>query len=1145
MWTYTRTFLFIYLCISDILLTKATQNTEQLWAEIQEVTSDFLDSASRDKSPQFLFQPTSFLNPGYGVLFQHIGQLHQSVYKHYIIVALRIPNVRNVPHQPEIWYKGCQEALLKVYSNGREKEVKDTFSRVFHDDFCSQQRIKDLYVEATQLLHSTIPALLPNQVVPYADYAFYNISPAEMPVNEYSLNRTPRNKRSVDKQLPEISPIEIHRALDYFAKYGEPLPMDEDTIYADQLTNTTTPKRQKRFLGSLVRGISRIFKGANVFGKIVRGVKKIGGFIFKGIKGLFHRRKNTALTNAVRAFGSFGSKAKRFLLDKVYKFKKFKGLHLGRSSLSHTLRRHWHKFKFWQPTRFVQTISTALASAKESLREHTHTATDYQFEQRMHNLKHSIDSRFSQTINYANHLMSFLNYRQESIFYLEKTVVSLHTMIYGLEQLAIGRLTHTLIPPNVLHKYLNKALREIRIEHPQFVPLYTELHHYYESKMNSYTNDENYIYVQIPVFFTARNQPPLNLYRIHTVPVPLDKDTYDGKESKYTTIELEYPYLATNGEEYMDITQPTLDTCEVYHMDYLCENIHLTTDIQELTCAVSLYLDTTESQRWTPAQITTLIKQKCNITYHERLYPTPTTLQTQDEILLANFRTYNWQLLCDEISDRPRRFDGALYTIVNLDDLCTCAITTPLGRYLYESMRSCDKPDDKVTLYFTYNRPLISYDASIDPKTAKRYSKQPYPFRAPDLEYHSHEPYITPNGSLHTRLKRHTPTDTQSQQPLDAVSFPLGEAVRKMETGEPTYLGTLFPSSQPLAVMDSTEAFQLKTEQFTETEQILEQTNTGLVNLVFNVVTLINALVHCCLLISLKLSLRDGGWLHNTIIQIVQTVLTQKAVECVDLIRFETPKPTIPILDLRDTELDILLAPTTPAPRPLSEIDALHSMSMALLIVVAVVFGGLFIFFLVRYLILPCSYKSNLYRQLCVGCFQTSDPYRSQPITDVFLDIVHVQSGAQIRIFLATISAPACALRFTGNVNLHNFKINHKKFRLEVLIDWHNCLLLYNNFVLPLPHEGTAVIQPNLLTNFQLSGPYNVVLLARHLDQMIQVPHLEESDNLALPENKEIPNTEVTIPSPYDKVHAEVKALMPMAKSVASSSESESAIHIV
>ena len=91
------------------------------------------------------------------------------------------------------------------------------------------------------------------------------------------------------------------------------------------------------------------------------------------------------------------------------------------------------------------------------------------------------------------------------------------------------------------------------------------------------------------------------------------------------------------------------------------------------------------------------------------------------EILLASFRTDTWHLYCPGITDHPRHFDGDLYTVINLDDLCTCAIATPQGRFLYESACTCTKPDADVTLYYTYNRPLISYDTSIDVKTAKCY----------------------------------------------------------------------------------------------------------------------------------------------------------------------------------------------------------------------------------------------------------------------------------------------------------------------------------------------------------------------------------------------------------------------------------------
>ena len=303
-------------------------------------------------------------------------------------------------------------------------------------------------------------------------------------------------------------------------------------------------------------------------------------------------------------------------------------------------------------------------------------------------------------------MLTFVNYRRESLIYLEKIDNELHRLVYGLEKLTNGQLSTAIIPARLLHKFLHKILREVRIQHPQFVPLYTELHHYYESSMNSYSNDKEHIFIQIPIYFVAANQKPMDLFRIHIVPVPLDIDTYQGKESKYTTQELQYKYLATNGHEYMDVTDAALDSCNTYHMDHLCENLHVTTDVKELNCAIAIYMDSVETSSHSAKHIQNIIKTKCRFIYHEVLHPTPTTLQTQDEILFANFPSENWQLICDEITDRPSFMKGALYTIINLQDLCTCGILTQEGRFLYESMRSCDSPDTEVDLHFTYNRAL-------------------------------------------------------------------------------------------------------------------------------------------------------------------------------------------------------------------------------------------------------------------------------------------------------------------------------------------------------------------------------------------------------------------------------------------------------
>ena len=44
-----------------------------------------------------LFQPMSYLNAGYGTLYEHIGSVYQNVHTHYLIVGMKIPTHKDIP----------------------------------------------------------------------------------------------------------------------------------------------------------------------------------------------------------------------------------------------------------------------------------------------------------------------------------------------------------------------------------------------------------------------------------------------------------------------------------------------------------------------------------------------------------------------------------------------------------------------------------------------------------------------------------------------------------------------------------------------------------------------------------------------------------------------------------------------------------------------------------------------------------------------------------------------------------------------------------------------------------------------------------------------------------------------------------------
>ena len=383
--------------------------------------------------------------------------------------------------------------------------------------------------------------------------------------------------------------------------------------------------------------------------------------------------------------------------------------------------------------------------------------------------------------------------------------------VQGLDMLSTGRLSQTLIHLRRMLKLLRKVVHDVTTKHSQFVPLYTELYHYYETHSFSFTNTDEHLIIQIPIFFINKKQSPMDLYKLHTVHVPLDKDTYDGHEHKYTRLNLKQNHLAISKEEYIDLTQHQLNSCLKLHTDYLCPNLRITASTQVLSCAAAVFQSKPNDN---------LIRDLCDITYHEYFKPPPAFLETQDEILLANLPP-TWQLVCDNQIDRPIPLHRAIYMIVNKNDLCTCS-TSAQHIFLYESMHTCAKPDTLVTLYYTDNRALLAYDPSLQNQrqSLEQYQTMVPGYRAPDIFYQKKKSCdntpetisrskwdILPTKTVHTRKavnehKRYQyHRDTYSNNgiltnisvdDLLSLSFPLLEAVDFMETGKTFYI----PSTQ-------------------------------------------------------------------------------------------------------------------------------------------------------------------------------------------------------------------------------------------------------------------------------------------------------------------------------------------------------------
>ena len=179
-WTYTKLVIWFHLLLYSPTSVFATQPNS--WKDIRIVDDFSLDTSNlHSKHVKDLFHPTSFLNPGYGVLFEHIGQLHQSVHRHYLVLGFTIPTFTNVPKQPAHWHTLCLN-----YTATATEQTFETLNKTFLHDPCAMQEFTKLYRELAILLHSDLPALLPNQVVPFEDTTIFNTTKDDFP--EHPMN---------------------------------------------------------------------------------------------------------------------------------------------------------------------------------------------------------------------------------------------------------------------------------------------------------------------------------------------------------------------------------------------------------------------------------------------------------------------------------------------------------------------------------------------------------------------------------------------------------------------------------------------------------------------------------------------------------------------------------------------------------------------------------------------------------------------------------------------------------------------------------------------------------------------------------------------------------------------------------------------
>ena len=169
---------------------------------------------------------------------------------------------------------------------------------------------------------------------------------------------------------------------------------------------------------------------------------------------------------------------------------------------------------------------------------------------------------------------------------------ALDNTLIGIENLNFSYLTHRILDPNILGKYLEAVEEDLQETAPEFEPVFTSVYQYYGNSLISFTNTIDDLLLQLPILIKLKVQVPMSLFSIETTPVPLDAETYIGEKREYTQIIPKTELIALTESNYIPLTEAQISLYAKIGYMYYCEYAHLLKKCMEHTCR--LYIMTKE-----------------------------------------------------------------------------------------------------------------------------------------------------------------------------------------------------------------------------------------------------------------------------------------------------------------------------------------------------------------------------------------------------------------------------------------------------------------------------------------------------------------------------------------------------------------------
>ena len=318
-------------------------------------------------------------------------------------------------------------------------------------------------------------------------------------------------------------------------------------------------------------------------------------------------------------------------------------------------------------------------------------------------------------VNYNFDTLMYLdNAREEHVVTYREAVKAARDFLDGNAIVTQGRLPRALISDNQLREILGKVESMVKRNYPDNVLAATHISHYRDMKMVTFAVDQqtHSLIVTFPAFIKNYKQPPLSLYEVEPVPVPIIDKNF--KANSYSQVRIEKSYIAAGTDNYFQLRISELLMCKHIRHIYYCEELFVIKHKSRHSCVSTIFYNLG------PATIT----KNCKFDYYYNTTVPPVILDGGRDVLLVNFHGPR-SLKCSSVNGGlAKPAPESTYAMVNREFLCDCQLDLEHASVLRQ-LSSCSKSSSsKMHMKFTINLDFWEMFKKRSPNSASNIQPQ-------------------------------------------------------------------------------------------------------------------------------------------------------------------------------------------------------------------------------------------------------------------------------------------------------------------------------------------------------------------------------------------------------------------------------------